>query len=207
MWDSHRLFEEYSERFSRKNLIKTPKLFSIGFIGITGVGKSYVAELLSDKTGILITRNDNIRRFLNEKGIEKVNTGEENFTIMQYIAENTSVFLYQNNISHILDQDIIRFYEKAKNISERNGAKFILVKLVCPEDILLKRLSLRTEKIEEGDTTNDSRVGIEEYEKRKIVHESVDVPNEMIFMTINTGSNVESQVDDLITSLKVDGFL
>lgn len=207
MPDRDALLEEYISRYKVGLVPSDKKLFAIGFIGVTGVGKSYVAQALAHKTGLLISRNDSVRRFLNEKGIDQVESGEPNFPIMQYIAENVSVFLYEHKLSHVLDQDMIKFYDKAINIAKEHNADFLLVKLTCPEEVILKRLTDRKLEIDKNVSPNDSIAGIEEYEKRKILHETTKIPEDLIFFTIATNEDIDSQVSALVSKLKQANYL
>jgi len=47
----------------------TPRLFAIGFLGLPGSGKSTLADLLGSTLGLPVDRSDQIRRFLNFKGL------------------------------------------------------------------------------------------------------------------------------------------
>src|SRR3989304_6776326 len=145
----------------------TKRLFAIGMIGVTGVGKSYIAEILAQNLGLYIASNDRIRRFLNDEGY-----GEESpeQLLLQDIAEQSSKYLYDNQISHIIDADLIKFYDVAKKNARKHKAKFYLIRVICSEKLILQRLKKRKEKIQRGDVTNLSRVSVEEYLKRKKIH-------------------------------------
>ncbi len=207
MIDQNLLLEKYISTSLKITPQKTNKLFSIGFIGVNGVGKSYVAKLIAKKLGLFITQNDNVRRFLNNQGVSDVNTGEKNFPIMQYISEKFSEYLYQHSISHILDQDMIKFYEPAIERAAHNNCTFLLVKLICPEEIILQRLEQRFRDIDSGNLQNDSRVGVDEYQKRKKIHQEILISDENIYHTIDTSLDLESQIDKLSSKLALDGYL
>lgn len=180
----------------------TKKLFAIGFIGLIGVGKSFVAKKIAEKIGLYITSNDNIRRFLNQRGIEGISPNQE---LLQKIAEMSGDYIYKNNISHIIDADLIKFQKKARGLAEKNNAKFFLIHLVCPEKIIIERLQKRQQEITNNPNNNLSRVGTEEYFKRKKIHETVPIEN--VFLKINTNLELDNQLEILINKLKLENVL
>ncbi len=173
------------------------KLFLLGFIGLNGVGKSYVAEKIAKRLNLYVANNDSIRRFLNKNGFEGASPAQQ---LVQKIAESSTKYLFENNISHIIDADLIEFFGIAQKNADEYGAKLFIIHLICPEEIILKRLEDRNLEIKNNSTSNLSRVGTERYFERKKMHESMPLPK--IFFTINTSDDVDSQVDDLIEKLK-----
>ncbi|EKE10968.1 MAG: hypothetical protein ACD_15C00165G0005 [uncultured bacterium] len=176
---------------------KTKQLFAIGFIGLIGSGKSCVAQKISQKLGLYVASGDGIRRFLDKNGI----TGERIVTrLMKRIGENFFHYLCQNNVSSIIDVDMIKHYDFFKDESEKFGAKLFVVKIDCPEEIILERIEKRSKDNELGKGANLSRAGKKEYFKRKKLHETASLPK--IFFNINTEKDVDEQIDGLILKLK-----
>src|SRR5689334_16810217 len=102
----------------------TKKLFVVGLVGIIGSGKSYVAGLLAQRTGLYIGNSDVIRRFLNSEGFEGEAPVQQT---LQYIAEHSSGYLYQKQVSHIIDADLVKFHDTARRNALNHGALFYLV--------------------------------------------------------------------------------
>lgn len=193
-------FDELFEKFIKTINIpaqNTKQLFSIGLIGLTGSGKSTVAKMIGEKLNLFVGSNDSIRRFLNDEGFPGENPNQE---MLQKIAEKASEFLYENKISHIIDADLIKFHENAKENAQNHKAKFYLIFVKCPEEIIFKRLEERNEKILQNPASNLSRVGKEEYLKRKKLHDELGLPED-IFFTIDNSENLSKQVDDLAAKL------
>ncbi len=195
MTDVEKLVNEYlSTIFTESRNAK--KLFILGFIGLNGVGKSYVAEKIADQLGLYIASNDSIRRFLNKKGFDGASPAQH---LVQEIAERSTNYLFENNISHIIDADLIEFHKTARINANKYGAKLFLIKLVCPEEIILDRLNRRSKETEINPALNLSRVGAERYFERKRLHKSLELPE--IFFSIDTSQEIDSQIEDLVNSL------
>lgn len=196
-----KLIEEYLETIEL-NKYKTKKLFAIGFIGLIGIGKSFVAQKLEEKLGIFVAANDKIRRFLNQKGF-KGDSPVQN--ILQEIAEATTIYLYKNRVSHIIDADLIKFHLLAKKISEENGADFFLIKLICPEEIIISRLEKRKAECKDNPSSNFSRADMDEYFRRKEMHLLSPIPE--TFFTINTSGEIDLQISELAQKLNQEGVI
>jgi|LFRM01.1.fsa_nt_gb predicted kinase len=201
MKTDEQLIEEYIKTIKTAHN-NTKKLFAIGFIGINGVGKSFVAKKLAEKIDLFIGSNDDIRRFLNNEGFKGASPNQE---LLQRIAEASGDWVYKNNISHIIDADLIKFQEKARAIAKQNGAKLFLVHLTCSEKIILERLQKRQQEISVNPQNNLSRVGVEEYLKRKGIHETTTIQD--VFFKIDTGLKIDPQIEELINKLKQEKVL
>jgi adenylate kinase family enzyme len=173
---------------------KTKKLFTLGFIGLCGVGKSFVAQKISERLGLYVFSSDRTRRFLNDQGIEGINPSQE---FVEYIGPVSSRYLFEKNISHIIDGDLIKLHPITRKNAEDNGAHFYMINFICPEDIILARIDRRCR---ENDSNNLSRAGREVYFKRKAMHESLPMPE--VFFTIDTSRDVDAQLDELINRLR-----
>lgn len=180
----------------------TKKLFAIGLIGLTGSGKSFISDRLAEKMDMFVASNDRIRRFLNKLDYKGTSPMQET---VQKIAEASSAYLYRNNISHIIDADIIKFHEVARQNAEKYGAIFFIIHVICPEETILERLKKRQKEIIDNPDSNLSRVGQEEYLKRKKIHQELPLPE--IFFTIDTSKELSEQIDNLIGKLKKEKMI
>lgn len=208
---SERLLKKFLQTigYPSKN---TRRLFALGFIGTTGVGKSTVAILLSKKLNLYVASNDKVRRFLNKEGLPGKFPDQE---LLQQIAEESSRYLYKNKISHVIDADLIKFHEVAKKNAESHGAKFFLIHLVCPEEVILRRLRKRKEEIQrelkenpgsEFASQGHSLSFKKEYLERTKMHNTHPLP-EYIYFTLDTSKNVDVQIDNLKQKLIEKGVL
>lgn len=202
MKNKEELLDEYISLINSKFKKNTKELFSIGFIGINGVGKSFIAEKISEKLGLYIANNDRMRRFLDDKGFEDVNLVQE---LVFDMGPKLSAYLYENKISHIIDADLMQFH----NITRRNAKKYkaylCIIHLICPEEIILSRIDKRSEDILRDSSSNFSRVGREEYFKRKKMHQEFALPE--VFFTIDTSLNVDEQLNIFIDKLKKEKLI
>jgi dephospho-CoA kinase len=192
--------EQLIEKFIRTIEVKpanTKKLFAIGFIGLTGSGKSFVAQKISQKLNLYIASNDRIRRFFNELGYAGESPLQET---LQKIAESCTRYLYQHKISHIIDADLILFHELALMHAQDFNARIYIIHITCPEEIIFQRLKKRAEEIQADNSANLSRAGENKYFTRKKLHASLAFPK--FFYTIDTAGEIDEQIDDLILKLK-----
>ena len=191
-----KLFDKFIKTLTVKSA-NTKKLFGIGFIGLVGSGKSYVAKEIGKRLGLYVDCNDKVRRFLNKEGFSGSSPVQK---IVEKIGPEVGHYLYQNNISKILDADLVKHYNIAKENVEKFGGKFFIIKLVCAEDVILTRLEKREREIAKNPNSNLSRAGKEDYFKRKKMHEEISLAE--IFFTIDTAIDVNPQIDELINKLK-----
>jgi predicted kinase len=179
----------------------TKKLFAVGLIGLVGSGKSTFARVLASKLNLYIASNDRIRRWLNGQGIDGASPEQ---ATLQEIAEATTRFLYSNRISHIIDADLMKFQDVALDNAVNHSARLFFVEVMAPEEVILQRLRQRDAgNIDQQDL---SRVGVEEYVKRKAIHEAMPRPDKLL-MTIDTSQDLESQVDRLVEKLRKEGVV
>ena len=175
----------------------TKKLFGLGFVGLPGSGKSFVAQKISQRLNLYVANNDKIRRFLNELGF----TGESPIQkTVEKIAETVSRYLFENKISHILDADLIYFHNKAIETASDYGANFYIIQITCPEEIILNRIKNRMEEAKTGAQANFSTAGEDKYFERKKLHATLPLPN--FFDKIDSSKNLETQIENLISKLK-----
>lgn len=173
------------------------KLIVIGMVGLTGAGKSTVSKKLSEMLGYFVLSGDHIRRFLNEEGFEGMNPEPE---LQGHIGGETSRYLLENKISHIIDVDLINVYEKVRTRSESHGATWVMIHVTCPEEIIFKRLKERAEELKKENTTELSRAGVDEYLKRKEVHQNT-LPSVTRHYTVDTSTNLSEQLEAIIQNL------
>ena len=198
----NKLFSEFSKSIDYKSG-NTKKLFTIRFIGLNGTGKTYIAKILSEKLNLYIASNDEIRRFLNKKGLRGKYPDQQ---VVRKMAGKLSPYLYNHRISHIYDTDHIAFYRWARGIATKHGSEFYLVHVVCPEKIVFKRIEERLRRVRHKPHLNLSRADVKEYMKRKALHEKLGLPKNFFF-TIDTSKNKKTQTNQLVRKLEKEGVI
>jgi predicted kinase len=191
--------------------LNTKKLFAIGLIGVTGVGKSTFAKKLSKKLDLYLASSDKIRRFLNDSGYPGVDPDQK---LHYQISFKTLTHLLKNKISTVYDADLIKFTDNATKIVNSHGAEMFWVHLICPEPIILERLRARTTRVQKAmksnnkshEKTGHSVAGVEEYMNRRELHKNIALPKN-IFLTINTSKEISPQILHLKKKLKDRGMI
>jgi dephospho-CoA kinase len=200
---------EWIQKYTNEISVKSgssKKLFAIGMVGTTGSGKSFIANLLEKELGLFVTSNDEIRRFMNKNGLPGMFPDQK---LLEKITEGTTKFLYKKRISHIIDADLVWAYEQAIKNAQNHKADFYLIRVVCPEKEIIKRLKKRAlllsqDKLKEA---GYSLSGYEEYLKRTKIHNKTNIPKDKIYLEIDTSKNLKAQINILKQKLKLSGSL
>lgn len=198
------LFNEYIKSRSVFKTSRSHKPFVIGFIALNGTGKSFLSKLISQRFGnIPISCNDYIRRFLESKGLSSEGGRD---SPLHYLAVKESEYFYQNRISHIIDADLIKWYQDTEKAAKSYGFYFIMIQLICPENIVINRLKNRLKEVRIDPAANYSRVGPKEYYHRQKLHLQLGLPQNF-YETIDSSLDLESQISHLENKMKSDGYL
>lgn len=178
---------------------KSDKLFGLGFIGIPGIGKSFLSKKLEKELNIQIVSRDKIRRLLESFNIDpKVNRD-----LVYKLAYDEIEYLLNNNISLIVDSNLIMDYKDVLNIFQKFGVNIYFLKLICNDKTIIDRLDKR-EKSEEENYSRATKDTFDYYKKRE---ENNPFPKELIYYEINTELDLENQIDELISKLNNDNIL
>ncbi len=175
----------------------TKHLFAIGLIGLNGSGKSTICQALGERLNIYTASNDRIRRFLNQQGFEGDAPIQET---LQYLAESVGKYLYENKISHIIDADLIKFHESARQNAESYGARLYFIDVQCPDEVIRDRIKKRSQSTQKDAQASLSRADIEEYEKRKLVHAATIKPQ--CDFIIHSDEDIAPQIERIASSIE-----
>lgn len=177
----------------------TLRLFAIGFIGLPGTGKSTVADSISNDLGIPLSRNDQIRRFLNTKGFLGASPRQD---IMPALAEARTLYFYDNLTSSVIDANFLEYADISHTNAIAHGATLLLVRVVCPDEVAIERLRLRTQ----SNSKRDSAVTEHDFDEIKnrvaTFNDAVDV-----YYEIDTTKELEPQLGGLYSKMRDDGYI
>ncbi len=170
--------------------------YGISFVGPPGVGKSTVANILSERLNIYVSINDQIRRLLSSCGIFPF----ENQPLVEQLAIDRTSYLLEHSTSVIIDANMLTAYPSAIHNFARFSTECLFIKLECKEEEILKRLDAR-ELLFDKDSRVFSRATRKDYYKYLDREKENPFPEEKIFFTINTEENLDQQIDKLIVKI------
>jgi hypothetical protein len=174
--------------------------------GLVGTGKTFLAQALAKRLGLVIISSDVIRKQL--AGIPLTEHRFEEFDSGIYSAEFSrktydKMFSEARNIlgeggSVILDASFIKAGErlKAKRLAEELGADFFIVECSLDEKTIKQRLARRLEEV----STSDGRWEIYLPQKRAF-EPVVEVP-EANRVIINTAQPVKKNIRQILAKIK-----
>lgn len=170
--------------------------------GLPGVGKSTLAQKLSEMTGALVLGTNHIRR--NILGCNAYHCANVplmpfskdeillSYRIMLYCAE----LMLSQGKNIILDATFqkVQYVEMAKEVAKKAGVPVFVVKVVCDEDECKTRMDERV-RLRKSDSIVDYQHHMEVKEKIFEEYPSVD-------FTIDTSKDLEPQFSNLATAFQ-----
>ncbi|MBI5286528.1 MAG: AAA family ATPase [Deltaproteobacteria bacterium] len=170
------------------------------FSGLTGTGKTTVAQALSRETMMDVISSDVVRKGL--AGIPVTEHRFEGFEEGIYIGAftertynemiNRAEGILKTGRSVILDATFSKriYRQRAMELARRLGAGFHLIWCVCPEDVIRERLERR---LTEGGVPSAGRWEV--YLKQKEGFEGID---EAPWSQLDTSGDIKALVDGLL---------
>ena len=156
--------------------------YIILFDAYTGQGKSYVSSLISKHDGSVILNNDEVRKWLNDYS-DSSNLRNE---LQRYRLE----LLLKNKNSCIMDSCSCHKWKEKKEYYDSLGYKYYIIRLVCDEEVVKKRLENRAD--------NYSVATYKDYlwMKENVPH----IDDSLIDVIIDTEKDVEEQVKEFVAA-------
>lgn len=176
------------------------KCYCITFFALPAMGKSTVAKKIAEKTGLYITANDQVRRMLDDLGYT-AEVSDSDFP--RKLATDRTEYMLSKRTSMILDANVQNSYQQTIERFNKYNAKIYFVELNCSEEEVLRRLDKRAlsfGKDKENLSRADRKIYYREVEKAK----NNTVPREIIFHTIDTEKELDSQIDELLVKINED---
>lgn len=171
-------------------------LLCLCFVWSPWVWKSTIAKMISEKIWIYIASNDKIRRILESYGIDSMN----HQNIVEKFVLDRAIYLLENHTNMIIDANVLTSYQKIEHILKQYNSTWLFIYLECSESIILQRLKVRKD-ILGTESCGYSAGTIDDYYNFKESEKKSPFPDEKIFFKIDTGNNVQEQVEALIEKI------
>ena len=159
--------------------------------GNTGVGKTYIANLISQKVSCKHIRGSEV---MSESGENPPEPWPYEFRIRNYkrMFDKAKLSLTSNE-SVILDSvfNLKEFREGAKELAKETKANYVLIEVICDEETNLKRLQ---ERAKNGNLAHHLKI----HELRKKEFEPIKEPHCIIN---NSSNDMEKRVSSIIGKL------
>lgn len=174
--------------------------FFVGFIVRYGVGKMTVAKKIAERLPFLHLSSDEGRRLLQQRGVPSDVVGKEK--LIFFMGFKVIQELARRKINILLDADLRQFHfrETLQKFIESQGYKFLLIRVIARDEIVLDRIKQR-QKEEESEYLRENME--RHFMDRKKIHETEPMPD--IFFTFTNEGNPEElnpQVDLFVNKFR-----
>lgn len=162
---------------------KSLKPFIILFDAYSGMGKSTVSRKIAEYEDVVILNNDQVRRFINDI--------HDTTDLKNELQEMRLRLLFENNNNCVWDASFSHNYKDKLKLLKEIGYQLFIVRLICDEEIIKKRVD---ERVLDG--VNFSLAPFSNYLWMK---ENIPlVPDNLIDFVIYTDQDIDSQVKAFI---------
>jgi len=174
----------------------------IAFIGLTGVGKTTLAYLLSKHLKLPVFSHDQARTFMEKHGFSSSDRD-----LVERLNYERIIYCVTHKISHIIDGDILSYYQDVKTLIESYNGTLYLINVVCPENIVHERLEAREKDINRQIKCKFcSKAGWDFYLKRRKLHLQAEYP-ENFFFTVDSSKDIQNQIKRLVFKIKRHNYI
>ena len=164
------------------------KPYIILFDAYTGQGKSYVSKVISKYDKSIVLNNDEVRYWLNDYS--------DNSKLKSELQRYRLELLLKNNNSCIMDSCFCHNYEEKKKYYDKLCYKYYVIRLICSDEIVKKRLKERV--------TDNDNYSIAKYEDYIWMKNNVNhVDDDLIDYIIDTEKDVKKQVREFLYKYKL----
>jgi aminoglycoside phosphotransferase family enzyme/predicted kinase len=170
--------------------------------GLSGTGKSTLAEVLSDRFAMDWLQTDRIRREIAPQRPEesKVNEGDYSPPLRAAVYHEMlrrAEDLAEQGMSVILDGTFLtaKLCAQAAAMATRHGALPLIVRCYCSPAVALRRIQ---ERVARQDSLSDATRAVYEYQRRTEQPAPLDVPS----FNLDTNNAVPAVLDELVARLR-----
>jgi predicted kinase len=163
----------------------------IALTGLPGTGKSYLSRILASKLQLVILESDAFRKILFSHPVYSWRENERLFLAIYVLIEE----LLKKGVSLVLDATNLseRNRKKLYHIAENTKAKFILIKLEAPSEVVRERLKNRMK-----DSVNLSEADWEVHQSMKLKVEGIRHKH----YVVNTAEDINPIIDTIMKEAK-----
>jgi aminoglycoside phosphotransferase family enzyme/predicted kinase len=170
--------------------------------GLSGTGKSTLAEVLSQRIATQWLRTDRIRREIFPRAPTESQVNQGQYTPAARAAVYNEMLrraedLAEQGMSVILDGTFLAAEPcaRAAALARRHGAMPLILRCHCPRAVALQRIR---ERVAEGESLSDATMEIYDQQQRTEEPVPLDVPS----FHVDTSNAVPAMLDELVARLR-----
>ncbi len=197
-----RKYFQLAEKYIQ-SLNSQPKLIMV--MGLPGVGKTYLAQHLAEHIHAYHLSTDIIRKEMTGMPIEKhcfegygkgIYTREVSAQTYQELYQRTNNFLSQGK-SCIIDATFLweKSRAEAKQIADKNHARFYIIDCTCPEKLVMQRMKKREKEFSLSDATPEIYYRIKDNVEA--------VKNRSHYLKIDTAQSIKTNLNKISRVIKI----
>ena len=177
------------------NLLPEPMIMPpfIVVSGLPGTGKSFFCRKLAERIPFLVLESDVLRKGLFVTPTYSAEESAHLFSVCHLLIEE----LLQKGIPIIFDATNLseRHRERLYHISDKTGAKLILVRIEAPPTMVRQRLLSREEKADPGDKSD---ADWEVYQRMRLNMEKIRRNH----FAVDTSRDITPVIDKIVRAIK-----
>jgi len=164
------------------------KQYSLCPVGLVGAGKSTIVKPLAQKLGLLRVSGDDIRFILHEKGLPYSDAWEIGRRVIE------KYFQKGYSIAHDADCAAPVTIEALHKLSKETSTPLLWIHINPPESFIINKLT----NYKHTWLYANAEQAIENYFKRKALHENLTMPFIFTFDTSKSKEEIDSQISEAV---------